>query len=142
MKKRTKIVDFLFKVLYGLSFGLFWYLLYLYAIPYLIGQAGLPIGKLEEVLVFAVAIFVSLEITVSLLENIVYKFLLNAFVKVLALWLLISLLNNGVFTTTLNYSGGVATITMEFTPIIYLIAVWTFATVLLDLVGMITKKYF
>jgi len=142
MKKRTKIVDFLFKVLYGLSSGLLWYLLYLYAIPYLIGQAGLPIGKLEYVLVFAVAIFVSLEITVSLLENIIYKFLLNAFVKVLALWLLISLLNNGVFTTTLNYSGGVTTITMEFTPIIYLIAVWTFATVLLDLVGMITKKYF
>ncbi|MEM3404234.1 MAG: hypothetical protein QXJ17_06850 [Nitrososphaeria archaeon] len=142
MKKGAKIKDFALKVLYGISSGIFWYLLYLYAIPYLIGQAGIPIRGLEEILVFAVVIFVSLEVTVSLLENIVYKFLLNTFVRILGLWLLIRLLNNGVITTRIQYSEGITTITMEFTPIIYLIAVWTFATALLDLVGMISRKYF
>ena len=141
MTDRSRIFRTIGKILYGVVSGFFWYLLFVYIIPYFLYTTGFPYEEVPEFYLLIFAFFMTIETAGSLVENIVYKFLLNSLTKLLGLWLLVRLLNNGIISTSLSSQGALTSITMNFTPILYLIAIWTFATILLDFVGILPKGY-
>ncbi|MGQ9781582.1 MAG: hypothetical protein ACUVQ8_04930 [Nitrososphaeria archaeon] len=141
MNPRSKVSRFALKVSYGVLSGILWYILYVYIIPGLLVAIGLPFEETPEFFMFLLAFFIALQTSASLIENIVYRFLLNSFTKILGLWLLFKLLNEGVLLTSLSAEGVTVNMTMGFTPILFLVATWTFATIFLDLVGSISSPY-
>jgi len=138
---RSKVFKFTWKVSYGVLSGILWYLLYVYIIPGLLAAVGLPFEEAPEFFMFLLAFFIALQTSASLLENLVYRFLLNSLTKTLGLWLLFSLLNDGILSTSRSAEGITVNMTIDLTPILFLLASWTFTTILLDLVGSMSKPY-
>jgi len=84
--------------------------------------------------------FIVTGVAVSLIENVLYKFTLNTFAKILGFWILAKILNNGILSTTILYQNMNMTVTIDFTLILYLIGLWTIATVFVDFYSIISKK--
>lgn len=140
MSTLNKILKIVARAMLGILSGIIWSIVYIYIIPSIISETGFHMEEITSYYIWIIIFFIATGVTISLIENVLYKFTLNTFAKILSLWILTKILNDGILSTTLFYQNMNMTVTINFTVILYLIGVWTMATIFVDFYSMISKS--
>lgn len=123
----------------GIFSGILWSIVYVYIIPTIVSGTGFYMEEIEPYYFWIIVFFITTGVAISLIENVVYKFTVSTFSKILGFWILAKILNDGILSTTLFYQDMNMTVTINFTIILYLIGLWTIATIFVDFYNMISK---
>ncbi|MEM2740766.1 MAG: hypothetical protein QXD95_01255 [Nitrososphaeria archaeon] len=132
-------MQILVKAMVGILSGIIWSILYVYIIPYIVSGTGFYVEEVTPYYIWIIMFFIITGVAISLIENLVYKFTLNTLTKILGLWILTKILNDGILSTTFFYQDINMMVTMDFTIILYLIGVWTIATIFIDFYNIVSK---
>ncbi|MEM4140169.1 MAG: hypothetical protein QXG36_03615 [Nitrososphaeria archaeon] len=139
MSDLNRFMQILVKAMVGILSGIIWSILYVYIIPYIVSGTGFYVEEVTPYYIWIIMFFIITGVAISLIENLVYKFTLNTLTKILGLWILTKILNNGILSTTFFYQDINMMVTMDFTIILYLIGVWTIATIFIDFYNIVSK---
>ncbi len=139
MSYLSRILKVVEKAIIGIFSGIMWSIVYVYIIPYIFSGMGFYMEEVSAYYIWVIMFFVIIGVAISLIENFVYKFTLNTLTKILGFWILTKILNNGILSTTLFYQDINMMVTIDFTIILYLIGVWTIATIFLDFYSIVSK---
>lgn len=139
MSYLSRILKVVEKAIIGILSGIMWSIVYVYIIPYIFSGMGFYMEEVSAYYIWVIMFFVIIGVAISLIENFVYKFTLNTLTKILGFWILTKILNNGILSTTLFYQDINMMVTIDFTIILYLIGVWTIATIFLDFYSIVSK---
>ncbi|MEM2505767.1 MAG: hypothetical protein QXF61_01840 [Nitrososphaeria archaeon] len=139
MSDLNRFMQILVKAMVGILSGIIWSILYVYIIPYIVSGTGFYVEEVTPYYIWIIMFFIITGVAISLIENLVYKFTLNTLTKILGLWILTKILNDGILSTTLFYQDVNMMVTMDFTIILYLIGVWTIATIFIDFYNIVSK---
>jgi len=140
MSALNRVIKILARAALGIFSGILWSIVYIYIIPGIVSGSGFQMEGVSQYYLWIIIFFTATGVSVSLIENTLYKFTLNTFAKTFGFWILAKILNNGILSTTVSYENMNMTITVDFTIILYLIGLWTMATVLVDFYSMISKS--
>jgi len=136
----NRVLKIFVKAMLGIFSGILWSIVYIYVIPSIVSGTGFQMEEVSPYYLWIIMFFIVTGVAVSLIENVLYKFTLNTFAKILGFWILAKILNNGILSTTILYQNMNMTVTIDFTLILYLIGLWTIATVFVDFYSIISKK--
>ncbi|MEM1985565.1 MAG: hypothetical protein QXS74_00590 [Nitrososphaeria archaeon] len=139
MSDLNRFMQILVKAMVGILSGIIWSILYVYIIPYIVSGTGFYVEEVTPYYIWIIMFFIITGVAISLIENLVYKFTLNTLTKILGLWILTKILNDGILSTTFFYQDINMMVTMDFTIILYLIGVWTIATIFIDFYNIVSK---
>ncbi|MEM3786043.1 MAG: hypothetical protein QXZ59_01525 [Nitrososphaeria archaeon] len=139
MSYLNRFLQILVKAMVGILSGIIWSILYVYIIPYIVSGTGFYVEEVTPYYIWIIMFFIITGVAISLIENLVYKFTLNTLTKILGLWILTKILNDGILSTTFFYQDINMMVTIDFTIILYLIGVWTIATIFIDFYNIVSK---
>ncbi|MEM2153516.1 MAG: hypothetical protein QXY76_01260 [Nitrososphaeria archaeon] len=139
MSYLNRFLQILVKAMVGILSGIIWSILYVYIIPYIVSGTGFYIEEITPYYIWIIMFFIITGVAISLIENLIYKFTLNTLTKILGFWILTKILNDGILSTTLFYQDVNMMVTIDFTIILYLIGIWTIATIFIDFYNIVSK---
>ncbi|MEM0053594.1 MAG: hypothetical protein QXL89_05365 [Nitrososphaeria archaeon] len=139
MSYLNRFLQILVKAMVGIFSGIIWSILYVYIIPYIVSGTGFYVEEVTPYYIWIIMFFIITGVAISLIEKLVYKFTLNTLTKILGLWILTKILNDGILSTTFFYQDINMMVTIDFTIILYLIGVWTIATIFIDFYNIVSK---
>lgn len=139
MSYLNRFLQILVKAMVGILSGIIWSILYVYIIPYIVSGTGFYVEEVTPYYIWIIMFFIITGVAISLIENLVYKFTLNTLTKILGLWILTKILNDGILSTTLFYQDVNMMVTIDFTIILYLMGIWTIATIFIDFYNIVSK---
>ncbi|MEM0385011.1 MAG: hypothetical protein QW134_05340 [Nitrososphaeria archaeon] len=139
MSYLNRFLQILVKTMVGIFSGIIWSILYVYIIPYIVSGTGFYVEEVTPYYIWIIMFFIITGVAISLIEKLVYKFTLNTLTKILGLWILTKILNDGILSTTFFYQDINMMVTIDFTIILYLIGVWTIATIFIDFYNIVSK---
>ncbi|MEM2073948.1 MAG: hypothetical protein QXO33_05310, partial [Nitrososphaeria archaeon] len=115
MSDLNRFMQILVKAMVGILSGIIWSILYVYIIPYIVSGTGFYVEEVTPYYIWIIMFFIITGVAISLIENLVYKFTLNTLTKILGLWILTKILNDGILSTTFFYQDINMMVTMDFT---------------------------
>lgn len=125
--------------LLGLSRGLIFLLVFVIIIPYALSrlaspllqgaQPPAPLPSLSYLLALLI-LFTSLEAAAAVYRRSVYGFLISSLSKVLGLLFIVNALGGGTIGGTLSAEGATISVRVDISPLLYLIAAFTFALII------------
>ncbi|MEM1538290.1 MAG: hypothetical protein QXK12_02065 [Candidatus Nezhaarchaeales archaeon] len=128
------------RVVQGIIYGGIFYIVYVMLFPILFRGLGLPVEYVSTDLVLsALALFVGLSIITSISRGTAYSFVFNALKKLLGLLILVEVLNGGLLSTSIIQEGVRIHVSLDVSPIVYLLAAWTLTSIVLDAFDMVKR---